>query len=98
MKYATWVLTFNDPKYGIGPEGSIVAQGGTAVGAFAGGDITNGAKILGYFTGQPTGLEQWAFTELTQEEALDFVKAIDLTAYLDEQEKILVELTDNLIS
>ena len=88
MKYATWVLNFDDPKYGTGCESTIAEQGGTAEASFAEGDITNGARILGYFTGEPTGLEAWQFTEITQQEALDFVLALDDTAYIMEDGRI----------
>ena len=94
MKYATWILDFTDPEYGTGPEQEIVTQGGTAEGAIANGDITDGATILGYFTGEATGLEAWSFTELTQGEALAFVTAIDSTAYVADDGKIQVELVE----
>jgi len=94
MKYATWVLNFDDPNYGTGPEAVIVEQGGTAEGSYAEGDITQGARILGYFTGEPTDLEAWSFTELTQQEALDFVLAIDETAYVGEEGKIEVVIKE----
>lgn len=88
MKYATWILNFTDPEYGTGPEAVIADQGGTAEGSFAEGDITQGGRILGYFTGEPTDLEAWSFTELTEQEALDFVLALDPTAYLLEGGRI----------
>jgi len=91
MKYATWKLNFTDPNYGTGPEPSIVEQGGTAEGGIPDGDITKGAKILGYFTGDPIGLEAWDFTELTQQEALDFVLAFDETAYMSDSGKIIIQ-------
>jgi len=94
VKYATWILDFTDPKYGTGPEQDIVNQGGTAEGGIAKGDITNGAEILGYFTGEPVDLEAWNFTELTEAEALAFVTAIDSTAYVAEDGKIQVELVE----
>jgi len=94
MKYATWKLNFSDLKYGTGPESTIAKQNGTANGAFANGDITNGAEILGYFTGEPTNLEAWSFTEITQEEALTFVKAIDSTAHVTEEGHIAVEIKE----
>jgi len=97
MKYATWILDFTDPEYGTGPEQEIVTQGGTAEGAIANGEITDGAEILGYFTGEPTGLETWSFTELTQDEALAFVTAIDSTAYVADDGKIQVELVEEEI-
>jgi len=96
MKYATWVLNFETPDYGTGPEASVVEQSGTAEGAYVEGDITKGARILGYFTGQPTDLEAWSFTEITQEEALNFVLSIDDTAYISEDGKIHVAFREVL--
>ena len=97
MKYATWILNFDDPNYGTGPEASIAEQGGTAEGSYAKGDITKGARILGYFTGEPTDLEAWSFTELTQQEALDFVLALDATAYVTEEGKIGIVYEEEII-
>jgi len=94
MKYATWILNFDDPNYGTGPEASIVEQGGSAEGSYAEGDITQGARIFGYFTGEPKDLEAWSFTELTQQEALDFVLALDDTAYVTEEGKIGVVIEE----
>jgi len=94
MKYATWILDFSDPKYGTGPEHSINAQGGTAEGAYPEGDITQEARILGYFTGEPTGLEAWSFTQLTQEDALAFVSAINSTALLAEDGRIQIQTVE----
>jgi len=94
MKYATWILNFDDPNYGTGPEPIVVEQGGSADGSFAEGDITQGARILGYFTGEPTDLEAWSFTEITQQEALDFVLAIDDTAYIAEDGKINIVMEE----
>jgi len=94
MKYATWILNFDDPNYGTGPEAVIAEQGGTAEGSFAEGDITKGARILGYFTGEPTEVEAWSFTEITQQEALDFVLALDETAYLAEDGRINIVMEE----
>jgi len=94
MKYATWILNFSDPNYGTGPEPVIVSQGGTAEGSIPDGDVTEGAEILGYFTGEPTGLEAWSFTELTQDEALAFVTAIDNTAYVADDGRINVKIVE----
>jgi len=96
MKYATWILDFTNPEYGTGPEPSISEQGGTAIGAIANGDVTQGAEILGYFTGEPFDLESWNFTELTQDNALAFVTAIDSTAYVADDGKIQVELKERI--
>ena len=97
MKYATWILNFDDPNYGTGPEPTIAEQGGSAEGSFAEGDITKGARILGYFTGEPTEVEAWSFTEITQQEALDFVLALDDTAYLAEDGRINIVLEEDVI-
>ena len=94
MKYATWILNFVNPEYGTGPESTIVEQGGTAEGSYTDGDVTDGAEILGYFTGEPTDLEAWSFTELTQDEALAFVTAIDDTATIGEDGRIVVEYVE----
>ena len=94
MKYATWILNFSDPQYGTGPEPSIVLQGGTAEGSMPDGDVTEGAEIFGYFTGNPTGLDAWSFTELTQDEALAFVTAIDNTAYVADDGRINVKIVE----
>ena len=94
MKYATWILNFDNPNYGTGPEASIAEQGGSAEGSFAEGDITKGARILGYFTGEPTEVEAWSFTEITQQEALDFVLALDDTAYLAEDGRINIVMEE----
>ena len=94
MKYATWELNFENPDYGTGPEDSINAQGGTAEGAYSNGDVTDGAEILGYFTGTPTGLDSWSFKKLTQAKALEFVQAIDIEAYLGEDGRILVPIRE----
>ena len=96
MKYATWILNFVNPEYGTGPEATIVEQGGTAEGSYTDGDVTEGAKILGYFTSEPTGLEAWSFSELTQDEALAFVTAINATAFVAEDGKIQVELKEKI--
>jgi len=97
VKYGTWILNFDDPKYGTGPEASIVEQGGSAEGAYAEGDITKGARILGYFTGEPIDLEAWSFTELTQQEALDFVLTFDDTAYVTEEGKIGIVFDEEML-
>lgn len=93
MKYATWQLNFNNPDYGTGPEREIVNQGFSAEGAFLLGEA-DGGTFLGYFTGEPTGLADWNFTELTQAEALAFVAAIDPSAYLLPDGRIAVVIPD----
>jgi hypothetical protein len=97
MKYATWKLNFDDPNYGTGPEPRVVKNKGTCEGAFAEGDVTKGARILGYFTGEPTEVEAWEFTEITQQEALDFVLALDDTAYIAEDGRINIVFEEEII-
>ena len=97
MKYAIWKLNFTNPEYGTGPEDSITLQGGTAEGSYANGDVTQGAEILGYYTGTPTALSAWSFKKLTQAKALEFVEAIDPEAYLAEDGRILVPVNDLII-
>lgn len=94
MKYATWVLDFTNFDYGTGPEKAITVQGGSCQGAYPSGDVTKGSKILGYFTGEVTGLEAWSFTEISQQEALEFVMAIDETAHLTQDGRIAVVLPE----
>ena len=97
MKYATWKLNFTNPEYGTGPENSITLQGGKAEGAYANGEITEGAEILGYYTGTPTALSAWSFKKLTEAKALEFVQGIDPEAYLDGDGRIIVPDTDSII-
>jgi hypothetical protein len=97
MKYATWKLNFTNPEYGTGPEDSITLQGGTAEGSYANGDVTQGAEILGYYTGTPTALSAWSFKKLTQAKSLEFVQGINPEAYLGEDGTILVPITDPII-
>ena len=97
MKYATWKLNFTDPNYGTGPEESIVQQGGTVEASFAEGEVANGARVLGYFSGNPTGLESWDFTEITQQEALEFVLAFDDTAFVEEDGQINISFPAEII-
>lgn len=92
MKYATWKLNFENSDYGTGPEPSIVEQGGTAEGAYTDGNIAAVAKILGYFTGEPTGLETWGFQEVSQQQALHFVLATNPDAYLLEDGRIVAPI------
>jgi len=96
MTYATWKLNFTDPNYGTGPEPAIVKQGATAEGAHTNGDVTTGAKILGYFTGNPKNLAAWDFEELTQEQALDFVLSVNPDAYFLDDGRIVAPMPDTL--
>lgn len=82
MKYATWNLNFANAEYGTGPEMSVSEQGFFAEGAWTAGEVADGSLILGYYDGNPTNLQPWNFTEVTQEQALAFAQAIDATAFL----------------
>jgi hypothetical protein len=95
MKYATWILNFSSSNEGTGPEASIAKQGFSAEGIYSNGDITNGGKIFGYFTGTPSNLQEWNFVELSQEQALDFVLALDASAYVAEDGKIQVQIKED---
>ena len=94
MKYATWKLNFTDPNYGTGCEPSIVEQGFSAEGGFPTGDITQGSDIVGYFTGEPTDLEAWNFTEIDQEGALNLAKSVNETAFVSAEGKIVFPLVE----
>jgi hypothetical protein len=90
MNYATWTLNFNNPEYGTGPEHKISELGYAAEGAWVSGQVENGGTILGYIT-EPQDeaeLTDWAFTNITQAEALAFVQAINPQAYLLEDGRI----------
>jgi hypothetical protein len=84
MNYATWQLNFTNPNYGTGPEEKIAALGGHAEGAWANGEVENGATILGYLDSQQdeTKLTTWNFQNVTQQEALDFCVSINPKAEL----------------
>ena len=84
MNYATWELSFSDPKYGTGPEGKIAELGFSAEGAWVAGQVENGGTILGYVT-EPQDeaeLTAWNFTNISQAQALAFCQAINPEAYL----------------
>jgi hypothetical protein len=83
MNYATWKLSFDDPKYGTGPEDKIAELGFGAEGAWLSGPA-NGGTILGYVT-EPVDqseLTAWEVTNITEAEALAFCLAINPEAYL----------------
>jgi hypothetical protein len=84
MNYATWKLNFADPEYGTGPEDKIAKLGFGAEGAWADGEVENGATILGYVTEaqDESELTAWSFTNITEAEALDFCSRLNSAAYL----------------
>lgn len=95
MKYATWKLNFSDPSYGTGPEVEIATQGGTAEGAYTSSEGSAQSTIMGYFTGSPTGLDAWEFQEVSQAEALAFVKETYEDAFLLEDGRIGIPAPSN---
>lgn len=88
MRYATWNLNFDDPRYGTGPEQEIANLGGWAECAIVNGDVTQGAIILGYFDGQVSGLDKWDFQEVTESKALAFALGLNADCFLMENGKI----------
>lgn len=84
MNYATWKLNFTDANYGTGPEDKIAKLGFGAEGAWADGEVQDGATIMGYVT-EPQDeaeLALWDFQNITEKEALDFCLALNPEAYL----------------
>jgi hypothetical protein len=84
MNYATWKLNFTDPNYGTGPEDKIAELGFGAEGAWADGEVQDGATIMGYVTEaqDEAELALWDFQNITEQEALDFCLALNPEAYL----------------
>jgi len=98
LNYATWKLNFINSHYGTGPEDKISELGFQAEGAWAEGEVENGATILGYVT-QPqdeTKLTAWEFKNISQLEALEFCLAINPEAYLLPDGRITVPIEDIL--
>ena len=95
MKYATWKLNFDNPKYGTGPEQWIAEQGFWCEGGHLIGE-PDGGTIVGYFTGEPVDLDSWEFAEVAQEQALALVLEIDATAHIVEDGKIGILVTDEI--
>ena len=84
MNYATWKLNFTNPDYGTGPEDRIIELGFGAEGAWANGEVQDGATIMGYVT-EPQDESQltlWDFQNITEQEALDFCLALNSEAFL----------------
>jgi hypothetical protein len=93
LKYATWKLVFDELGYGRGPEDAIREQGATAEGAYADGEVENGATILGYVYGEldESLLSAWQFDSRTKEEALAFCETFASKVTVDVDGKIIVE-------
>ena len=85
MRYLTWRLNWDDPKYGTGPEGEIAKQGGHAEASMWANPDSSHGTILGYLTQGNVvfpPLTAWQIAEITQVEALAFAQAIYPDAYL----------------
>lgn len=83
MRYFTWKLTWSD-GYGYGPEQTAHDNGGKLTPSMWANPSVETGPILGYAT-EDLNLEMfsdWDAVELTQSEALDFAKSVDVTAYV----------------
>ena len=85
MRYATWELNWQpDENYGTGPEAIIAERGGSAEGAlFLGTD--SHSTIVGYVHGAVNldDLGAWNVQEISADEALTLVQAVNREAFLD---------------
>lgn len=99
MIYATWKLDFSNPNYGTGPESKIAELGAFAEGAWANGDISKDATILGYLNGEidASELSAWNFAYITEAQALAFCQAINPAATFGQDGKIIALTEDNSI-
>lgn len=90
MNYATWKLNFSNPNYGTGPEDSIAEQGVHAEGAWANGEIENGATVVGYLTASvdESKLTAWEVVNITQAKALELAMELNPKAYVLEDGRI----------
>ncbi len=91
MNYATWKLSFENSIYGTGPEEKITELGGQAESAWVDGEVQNGAIVIGYVSApqDEVVLAEWSFTNITEEEALDFCQSINPEAYLQDDGRIV---------
>jgi hypothetical protein len=89
MKYATWKLKFDNPKYGKSPETG--AQDVILTGAYLLGDA-KGGTIVGYVHGDASqiDLSLWDYQEVTQDKALSLVQVVYEDAFIDESGQILI--------
>lgn len=92
MKYATWKLKFDNPKYGYGPQVLALSLGVELEGAYLNGN-PSGGTILGYVMGDASALDlsDFAYQEITEAEALSFVQSIHPTAYVGAAGRIFIE-------
>jgi hypothetical protein len=98
MNYATWKLNFTNPDYGTGPEDKIAELGSTAEAGWVEGLAENDGIILGYLDGpqDEIELEAWSFTNISEEDALDFCLSINEEAYILEDGKITAPMKNLL--
>lgn len=90
MRYATWTLAPESDTLLSGPEQTIVNAGGYAEAAYSNGSVETGSTILGYFALENNvDLDRWAFTEITANEALALVQAINQSATINEEGRIV---------
>lgn len=84
MRYVTWSLTWEN-GYGFGPEQTAKQYGATLSGAVASPNVETGT-ILGYLDGELdlALVADWGVTEVTETEALDFARALNAQAFLNE--------------
>jgi len=100
MKYATWKLNFDNPKYGTGPEDKIAELGAKAEAGWTSGAVENGETILGYLDVEIDAeeLSIWNFAFITQEQALNFCLELDAGAYLNDAGKFGAPYKDTINS
>lgn len=84
MNFATWKLDFSNPNYGTGPEKQLNALGFSAEASWSNGEVSEGGTILGYVSGVPDEslLSTWEYQNISEEEALEFAKAINPNAVI----------------
>ena len=83
MRYATWIINFNDDsKYGTTPETEIKLLGGSAYGAL----MVESRKVLGYITDDFTLSEdiatKWQIIFLSQNDALALARTINSNIFI----------------
>lgn len=82
--FVKWKLNWSDSNYGTGPEQKIAELGGKANGIISSLDYKNG-EILGTIIDLTdlSELGQWNVIKITEEEALDFAKSINIDLILE---------------
>jgi hypothetical protein len=90
MNYASWIIDFSDPKYGIGPEEELANHGIGASGFFSSGPLSLGGLVIGYLTqdADEAKFSRWRLKNLTSEQALNLAQQVNSEAYLDSEGQI----------